>query len=263
MRLDIQHPDTRPRLRTTTAVGYRNDLAPENPDEFESCWQPMENAFPEVIEAVRNEKALEDDRVMGALRDCLAVHFARSNTIERFAKAIRGPLLADAEANARIHPSLVSPEGLFPIGDEARAAMAHRTIERISRTTFRHEVIAPQRMIAIYKGVKPKIAGHGIEILVATKGEFLIGDTPAHTFHPERGFNVPWDEAMTVLMPIGRHHAIALGPVSKYSTIDTQTMDLINRVQVVAAEGMVAWHPDAKLGDYVKQVLSESSKGDS
>ena len=263
MRLDVKHPNTRGRLRTTTAVGYRNDLHPENPVEFEGYWQPMETAFPEAMEAVRNGTVLDDDRLVDVLRDCLAVHFARSNTIERITRAIREPALADAEAHARDHPALVSPEGLVPIGDEARAAMAHRTIERIKQTAFRHEVIAPQRMMALFESVKPRIAGNGVEILVAQVGEFIIGDTPAHTFHPERGIDVPWDEAMSVLMPIGRHHAIALGPANTFIDIDPLTMDVINRVQVATAEGMVAWHPEAKMECYVKQILNEMTKGGS
>jgi hypothetical protein len=223
----------------------------------------METAFPEAMGAVKNGSVLEHEQLVDVLRDCLAVHFARSNRIERITRASREPALADAEAEARDHPSLASPEGLIPIGAEARAAMAHRTIERIKDTTFRHEVIAPERMIAIYEQVKARSAGNGVEMLVAKEGEFIIGDTPAHTFHPERGIDVAWDDAMTVFMPIGRHHPIALGPVSTFSDIDPVTMDMINRVQVATAEGMVAWHPEAKMMDFVKQVLGEMPKGGS
>jgi hypothetical protein len=257
MRLDVKYQDQRPRLRTTGGVGYRNDLRPGNPDAFERTWQPMESSFPESMDAVLNGTVLDDERLLDVLRDCLAVHFARSNTIERFAWSAREPLLADAVATARDHPLLASPEGLVPVGSEARAAMAQRTIERIKQTTFRHEAIAPERMIAIYQQVRARSAGNGVEILVANEGEFIIGDTPAHTFHPDRGIDVAWDEAMTVFMPIGRHHAIALGPVGTFSDVDPATMDMINRVQVATAEGMVAWHPEANMEDYVKQVLSE------
>jgi hypothetical protein len=256
-RLDVKHPDTRPRLRTTTAVGYRNDLRPENPDEFEGYWHPMENAFSKAMGAVKDGSILEHEQLVEVLRDCLAVHFARSNRIERITRESREPALADATTEARNNLSLASPEGLVPIGVEARAAMARRTIDRIKETTFRHEVIAPQRMIAIYEQVKTRSAGNGVEILVAKDGEFIIGDTPAHTFHPERGIDVAWDDAMTVFMPIGHHHAISLGPASRFYDIDLVTMDLINRTQVATAEGIVAWHPEAKMEGYVKKVLRE------
>ncbi len=252
MRFDVRHPDKPPRPKAPAAVGYRNDLRPANPEGFERTWQPMESRFPAAMEAVVNGSVLDDESLLGVLRDCLAVHFARSNTIERFARSAREPLLADALVKARDHPLLRSPEGLVPVGADGRAAMAQRTIERIRETTFRHEAIAPERMIAIYKQVAARSAGNGVEILVAEEGEFIIGDTPAHTFHPERGIDVAWNDAMTVFMPIGRHYAIALGPVSTYSSVDPVIMDMINRVQVATAEAMVAWHPQARLEHFVR-----------
>jgi hypothetical protein len=210
-RLDIVHPSSRPRLRTTAAVGYRSDLKPENPDEFEAFWQPMERSFPEAMDAVKDQTVLGNDRLMAVLRDCLVVHFARSNTIERVLRSSREPILAGVEASARDHPSLMSPEGLRPIGPEGRAEMAKRTMERIKLTTFRHELLAPQRMMAIYKDVTAMATDSCIEILTPESGEFLIGDTPAHTYHPELWTGITllhWDPRTWPVRSTSRHSTL-------------------------------------------------------
>ena len=233
---------------------YRLDLKPANPIDFEGIWQRAETAFPSVVAAIEAGTIHSEPELLDALRDCLAVHFARSNTIERVARAARDPVIASVTEHISRRPDLRSPAGLIPAGQEGRKVIADQWMDRQVTTRFRHEEIVPERMMAVYHTIRDFVFSQAVEIGVATGGEFLIGDTPALTFRSGRGFQVPLGEAEALFMPIGRKHVATLASANRYVPLPRDQVDGLNRAQAAAAHMHVMWHPNAEMDGFVQGV---------
>ncbi len=141
--------------------------------------------------------------------------------------------------------------GLYPAGPEARrqhaAELIAEALVKLDASPF-----SPDRMVALYDQVRPLVQGSELEIGVATIGEFMISDTPAQSLGagvPGVGplGGVPWDRATTIVMPIGRRHVVGLGKQAGFVDLERTDVDYLNRVQVMAAEHELAWHPAADL----------------
>lgn len=95
------------------------------------------------------------------------------------------------------------------------------------------------------------------------KANSLIGDCPALSLSAERSGvgplgGVPWDQATTVFMPLDRRHAMGLGRTNKYMTFDAEQVAQLNRAQVIGAQKVVLWHPDADFTQTVREVRGGS-----
>jgi Protein of unknown function (DUF4238) len=253
--LNVQHPDHSSPPRTPNQVFYRMDLCPQNPDEFEALWQRMEYALPDALGAVDDRTILADDRQIEVLRDCLAVHFARSNTIEHIMSVILPRVLERLRTTLASGP-LSSSAGLIPAGPESREMIADWLTAEAAQSLFDPTSLVPERMMANYHEASRHISQAGVQIVYLTEGELLIGDTPAHT-QGEEGFDVVWDRARFVWMPLGRFHAMCLGPRNEYRDGGATIAEGFNRVQVNSARRRVAWHPNADMTSFVQSVLAE------
>lgn len=261
--LNPQRPSERMKLKAPGAVCFTKDLKPKDPFAFEELWKSVEDVVGEALQAVDDGTIFSDERLTGLLRQCLALHFARSLTILRMASDLAPIMMKNAEERMLHDPRLVSLGGLIPAGPEGREIMARSSRERIESQWFRPDLLIPERFMANFQVALRRVEGHPFEIAVAEDGEFLIGDAPAQTFDPAKGVGplggVPWDQAKTVLMPLGRRHAMGLAPVSKYVTFDRPGIEFLNGIQIARAEQRVMWHPDAALEEFVQVRLSERS----
>src|SRR5664280_245607 len=58
-------------------------LHPVDPGLFESRWKAVEDSMPHVLEAIDRGTILADAALLDVLRECLAIHLARSNVLLR------------------------------------------------------------------------------------------------------------------------------------------------------------------------------------
>jgi hypothetical protein len=193
--------------------------------------------------------------LLDVVRDCLAVHFARSNTVARIVTIATEGVLNRLEQRLVEGQLLESPSGLAAAGPEGQALIAKQYTEQARTELFDPVSTIPERMMENFTIARERIASQPIEIVVAAEGEFLIGDTPAHTLSSDNRIDVLWDQANTVTMPLDRHYAFALGPKNRYIEFDKNMVNFINRVQVQTAQKFVMWHPNAQMVNFVREVL--------
>ena len=105
----------------------------------------------------------------------------------------------------------------------------------------------------------------GLEVVVPTEGEFLIGDTPSVTLG-RAGTQLSWGmalgDARTVVLPISPRSMIALGPVNREIHIPRHTVDLMNLVQTLATERHLFFRPGSQLGRYTSSVRQHMNAGE-
>jgi hypothetical protein len=233
----------------------------------------MEDRLPGVLQAVDDGTALGDPDALEVLRDCLAVHMARSRdlaalddvvwrvagpaAVDRLAARLAGdPRVADS---FRLRHSGLEPAGREALVMEAKAIAGEllgTSTADVEASSFRAD-----RMLDLYQQARHRLDGAGVEIGVAREGEFLISDAPAQSLKAgHRGVGprggVPWSTASTIVMPIGRRAFLGVGPQNAYFDIDRAQVDQMNRMQIASAYESVAWHPDADLLSFVRATLS-------
>jgi len=242
-------------------VGYVDDLDPVNPFAFEQRWKAVEDRLPEALVAVEEGSIFDSTSLVDLLRDCLAMHWARSHNLVAMYESVLPRILWDQEEQMLCDPMVdhifrSQHQGLWPAGPEGRALGARRVRERVVEM-FHASGFLPQRMLANFDEARARVAGVPLQIVLAGPGEFLIGDSPAQSLNKDRAGvgplgGVPWGDATTVTMPLGRRHAIALGRQSEYVCLDQRQVDIVNRFQLSAARCQVAWHPDASVRGFVE-----------
>ena len=62
-----------------------------------------------------------------------------------------------------------------------------------------------------------------------------------------------------IVMPISRHHVLSLGRANAYVNLPRPVVELINRIQAVAAIREVVWDSEADMQSFVHEILSESA----
>jgi hypothetical protein len=95
----------------------------------------------------------------------------------------------------------------------------------------------------------------------------LIGDAPVLSFYrhgttgPLPYFLAPLNEAGMVALPISSRHIASLGPAEKLIALDANTIEEMNKFQVLAAKDWVMYHPSSGLKTFVERVITSVSTG--
>ena len=242
-------------------MGFTTMVHPVDPAGFEAVWRQIEDRLPAAFDKVEAGTAVTDPVTVDLLRNCLAVHMARTKDLIALHEGI-WRVWADRNIDALAQDRRTAESfrrnrrGLVPVGPEALRqegqAIVGRSVAAIEASSFRAD-----RMLELYREARKRLARVGLEIGVADSGEFLISDAPAQTLRagsPGVGFlrGVAWGNATTIIMPIGRRHLLAVGAQNAYLHLDRTAVDYLNRCQVQAAHEFVAWHPDADLRGFVE-----------
>jgi hypothetical protein len=269
-RLNVQYRATR--LTGPDGFGREPRLHPANTGAFEAKWKDVEDRLPEALRALDDGRLLAEPDALLAIKDCLAVHMARSKIIpaidDRMADAISERLAERMSDHPGIEDSFRRRHrGLVPAGSEARrmeaAAIVDEQIE-----AFRQSSWAADSMLRWYDEARKMVGAVQIEIWEARGGEFLIGDVPAPSIkrgHPRVGplGGVPWRGANTIFMPLGRRHVIALTRAGGSFVAGPAEIEVMNRYQIGAAHREIAWHPDADFSALIDEVLGPTSEAHS
>jgi hypothetical protein len=241
-------------------LAYVQDLNPVDPIGFEQQWKAVEDRLPEALVAVDDGSIFASRRLVDLLRDCLAMHWARSyNLVLMYASML--PRILDHREREMLSDPMIEHvfrsqhRGLWPAGGESRALAAQYVRDRVANV-FDASGFLSKRMLANFDEARARVAGVPLQIVVAGASEFLIGDSPAQSLNKDRAGigplgGIPWGEATTVTMPLGRRHAVALGPRNEYIELDQREVGIVNRFQLSVARRHVAWHPDADIERFV------------
>ena len=63
-------------------------------------------------------------------------------------------------------------------------------------------------------------------------------------------------EAGTAMFPIGPRHVLALGQRGGFVPLPDDLVHTINRMEILAADSWVAYHPSAGLRDFINETAS-------
>ena len=240
-------------------MGFTRSLSLDAAPAFESTWSAFENAWPKARAAVEDGSALGDAAVVALLRECIAVHMARTHDLllvheETIRRAVEASTASIAEdpAVAAIYRERFGRDAADP---EDSRDFARLLLEEAAREVQASAFTADSIMEA-YTEARRVVDSKGVEIYEADDREFLIGDAPAQTIgdgleHLGPLEGVPWSHARSILMPITRRHTIALGPENILMTVGREGVERLNAAQIRAAHGHVAWHPEAGLEAFV------------
>lgn len=257
--------------------GYTGRLSPTDADAFERAWREVEDALPGAL-AVIDAGGPLDPATVAVLRDCVAMHWARSadlirlhDDVFRLAR-VRGieELARRLEGDPRVEFSYrQAHHGLRPTSGERRRE-ARRIAERIydeSVAGIESSSYRADRMLELFEIARSSFRDSGVEVLIASPGEeLLIGDSPAKTVSKD-GLRsgpfarVPLTDAGSVWMPVGPGAAIALGRTSSYAKIDPPMVEWLNRVQAGGGIDRVACRPGSPLEARLPSLLGSARPG--
>jgi hypothetical protein len=270
-RFRIQYRTVRRAGPSATFVGEK--LYPADVAAFERVWCAVEDQLPRVFDELDRGTILGSNASLGVLRECMAVHMARSRIIDEIDKRavakVRGPLVDKAAADARIiEPFRRRHHGIIPAGPEGMRIGAEEVVdEQIAKAD--QSAWTANRMLHWHPRAVQVLAGGNLEIVEAQQGELLIGDIPGLsllTGHPGGGpaCGVPWTRADRFYMPLGRHHGIVVTPQSvaggarapAWRTLTRGEVEELNEAEVRGAVKEIAWHPAADFRAFVESLLS-------
>jgi hypothetical protein len=247
-------------------VCYSTDIDQADPVGSEQLWKTVEDRLPEALDAVEAGTVLKDPGLSNVLRECLALHWARSRTLISMYEQALPRILDRQEREMWADPDLVSVfrdqhHGLWPAGPAGLMEAARGVRERVEKN-FKESGFVGSRFLANFYEAKSRADGVSLQIGVSRGTGFLIGDAPAQSLKTgHRGVGplggVPWGEANTVFMPLGPHHVMSLNRTDEYVDMNEDNVRIVNRIQIVAAHQHVVWHPDADFADLVDEVRDQ------
>ncbi len=256
VRYDLQSGKSK--LSGPDGMGFTKDLSLDAAPAFESTWSAFENAWPKARDAVEDGSALADAAVVSLLRQCIAVHMARTHDLllvhrQTVLRAVEESVdsIATDPAVAAIYREQYGHDAAGP--DELRE-LGRILLEEAARDVEASSFTADS-IVEAYEEACRIVENKSVEIYESRDDEFLIGDAPAQTvgdnldeLGPLEG--IPWSRASSILMPITRRHTIALGPESVLVTVAREDVDRMNAAQVRTAHAHVAWHPASGLESF-------------
>ena len=236
-------------LRNPSAVGWRWDFVTHLPNQAEQLWETVETGLAAALDGVENDSltAIQES----VLKQAIALHFFRRDATKlAFEQSIVRSIAHRGQKPREGHLTAPRLAKLSALANESSAEWFQDAIEDLFRRGTA-EVLSAQ-----------------LEIVTAVEGEFLIGDRAILSLSSDSGFGtLPFTDAATHLLPVGRRHAIALAPEGGAVQVEQTWVDQLNTAQIREASSHVFFHPDSGLDDFVTaarlEILREKDLGDS
>ncbi|MFF9281114.1 DUF4238 domain-containing protein [Streptomyces griseosporeus] len=259
---DLDHPDRNHKLKGPGGCGWIENFVNYDSSTAEAIWGRIEKRAPEAFAAVDSGTPFDNPDHAEILRDMVALHLVRSHRyrdMHRDAfKTVRQDVLQGLMLNysEQLCKEALRKTGLQLTGPQGLEAFADRLIEssepaqdHASGKLFRGNIEE------MFRKVRAKIAVWQLEVITPQEGQFLIGDTPAITLR--RGgsgtqYGMAIGDAHTMVLPLGPHRLLALGPQNCEILASKELVDELNAVQVLAAKRYVYMHPRSGLEHFVK-----------
>ena len=232
------------------------------PAAAEQLWGSVENRLPAALAAVDDASILSRPDCIATIKDCIAMHLARSKgmawTREESLQRAAAKLKVEMMTNHRqwLLDRFRRRYGVVGVGFQAMERAADDFIEQAAPLVNTAETFwaSVRELFELFKAFFGK---QQLEIASPESGEFLLGDFPAVALpksqQPLGGprWGVPVDEAATVVMPLGPKHLVGLGPAPRFESVFPADVDKLNQVQAMNAFHEVCFRPGASLDAFV------------
>ena len=227
---DIEHAWAR--LRYPAEVAWKPRFIAHEAAAAEALWKEVEDNLTPALDAVERGTVFEAPGAAQTLKDAIALHFMRRVVVKEKADA-----LVD-----KVRDNLVIPDKF-------------KQHEKLIWTEFERErpVVISENLRSLFLRARRDASEGSLEIYEST-APLLIGDGAVLSMKKGRIGFAAFQEAGTHLLPVGRHHLVALGGENRTSTLPDHLVVEFNRHQILNSASHVFFHPEDDLGDFVAKV---------
>ncbi|TFD68497.1 DUF4238 domain-containing protein [Cryobacterium ruanii] len=236
-----------PLTKNVSSIAWRQDFVAHLPNQAERLWESVEAQLPTALTAATDGSMTARDE--DVLKQAIALHFFRRDATKlafdaSLIRSLSRPI-ADVSTDSVTGSDLGSQESLL-----------RRHVVESSAEWFQ-ECIED-----LFRRGSKLIQTTELEVLTVSEGELLMSDQAVLSFTSDGGAgNLPFTEAATHLLPIGRQHAIAIAPKSGSVLLEQKFVEQLNRAQIGAAASHVYFHPESGLEEFVTSVRTEMIGG--
>ncbi|GAB3796144.1 hypothetical protein GCM10028798_05740 [Humibacter antri] len=240
---DLVHGRSRP--RHPSAIAWRDDFVDHEPATLEQLWWTNERHMAVALDAVEEGTALNDPKTTTTLKQAIALHFVRRSYVKK--------LFETNFAHAR---ATVTAPMDFPFDRDAFRADVQERLDEVASEIFALD------LRNLYARVAQHATSSRLEV-VHSEAPLLISDVAVLSFKGEGGTGfLPFAEASTHVLPVGRHHLVALGPADVTIELPPTRADQLNEQQILHAGSHVFFHPGDDLQGFVGTVRARNGAGE-
>lgn len=237
-------------------------------DQTEKLWGEVEKRLSYAFELVEERKILESEEFSNTIKDCIALHFARSfamaeiysKSLPHYQQQVIDGVLAEVSPADVVH----AMTGLL-VPDASAHLLASDYIGKAFEADVEKRGFLAQLLTDKYEQGRELAANNSLEFWYASDGEFVIGDTPVVSFNQERDAvgvlnGVAWNDADAIVMPLGPNHVVALSKEPAYMEADARTVEWLNVMQVRGALKDVYFRPESGIDEALIDALTPKNK---
>jgi hypothetical protein len=254
--------------KSPRSVGWVDGFIKYQPQVHEDYWKAeVEDHLHDAFQAVDDRSIFSKPRQIQVLKDCIALHWARSKSYQEIHdKVLEFVTARHKEEWSRHRRDLLTTAfyykyGLHAAGPEALAHINDELREPLDPVVNGSWFVT--RLRANFEAARQRFQREHLEIgEPPAVQQLLIGDAPVLSFYrhgttgPLPSFRAPLNEAGMVLLPIGPRHIVGLGPAEKWIALDTNAVEEMNKFQVLATKDWVMYHPSSGLTTFIERVIT-------
>ena len=276
-RFDLDHPGWRQPEVSPKVCANATDFVEHDSAKIENLWQKTEQYMPEVFIAIEANIPVTDPQHLTLLRDFMALHLVRSY---RF-KAVHTHALPKVAAELKVKLLETYREDLRRLALQATGEhLDDRRLDEYAARMIAESPVTqahiagrdfPNSLERIFALAKDRLQNWYPELIRASMGHFIIGDSPAITLcrqadlmNPATGVrtNVPIDDATAMILPLGPRHLLSMGPQSIAATAELAFVQRINSWQINHARKHVFFKPNRYTAALVRAESSDRRSAD-
>lgn len=254
---DVRNPG-RWRPKSPAAVGYVNDFVQHDSAAIEGLWQTVETRLPQAIRLVREGTAPHPGSPEeSTLRDCVALHWARSKSVKTKASEawlkVQAEHLKDFRTGRRplleaIYARRTGRPGTEEELDALNAELHTGPDEILDGRHFASRI--PQ----FYEFARKRFATSNLQVLLCGDRveDLVMSDSPVLTpsglkpgLNPSQG--VALGDATAAGMPIGPRVFIGIHHVSEVGELHAAEVELLNSLQARVRDVQMFRRPPASV----------------
>lgn len=251
--VDVRHPERRNKLASTRTCGWVDTFVAFDSASAEKLWDSVERGAHAAFEAVYAGTPFANPLHVEALRDLVVLHYVRShryrsvytNAFETVSVKLRGQLVRQYPEQLR--REALRQTRLHLAGPGSLDAFAERLIEQSEvAQEFENGKLFRTSIEDMFHKVRAAAAKWHLEVLTPESGQFLVGDNPGVSVRTDTkpfSYNMAFNDAHSIVLPISPRHLLALGRENLVGTIPRATVNDLNTVQIRAADQYVYMHP--------------------
>jgi hypothetical protein len=225
------------KLKAPAAVGWRKDFIEHEPAQAEKVWQSTEERLGLALAAARAGSVFDDAASVDCLKRAIALHFIRRDVIKEITEATRARAVKRVQA---LHHAGGDPNVLQAI---IRARLNETRSSDFAAAMEHH-----------YLKSGETAASGSLEVYHSREMPLLLGDSAVISFDGQQPGYVPFANAGTHVLPVGRNHLISLGPTERAFDLSPAAARYMNRLQIQSARRHVFYHPHDDLDDHIRSV---------